>query len=295
RPDVEFLFFVYDELPRFVVGDQQKLRQILVNLTSNAFKFADQDGAVLFRVDLAHAQDAGVQIWFGVSNAGVGMASQGQPQLSAVFEQPDDMMSGRSGEASLGLAIASELVQLLGGNLGVDSRVGIGSRFEVLLPFQRGSQAQADEELEQVPFYEHDAQADRGFGDRPRILVADDNEINLRLIAKILESIDCDLSFASDGLEVLKRSTEQQFDLILMDIQMPGMDGMDTVHHIRSDEANLNIETPVIAVTAHAMEGDEERYLDFGMDGYVTKPINRKKLLRTVSKQLSLEFDDQNK
>ncbi len=275
--DLNLIVEVSPEVPVHIVGDSLRLRQVLLNLLSNATKFTATGGAIVFRVEQKSKQGDVVVLSFFVSDTGIGISQDKQELIFESFSQADGSITRRFGGTGLGLSISQKLVRLFGGELMVNSRPGIGSTFYFDVAFKLVARGEVVSN-EEVAVIENKALSQR------HILIAEDNIVNQKLLVRILERAGHNVSIASDGDEVVSKYMESAFDLILMDVQMPGKDGIEATAAIRAHEAESGASrVPVIAVTAEAMEGDRERYLACGMDGYISKPINREALLETIA------------
>jgi two-component system, sensor histidine kinase len=260
-------------LPDRIAGDPGRLRQVLVNLLSNAIKFT-QTGAIhvkLMRLP-ARATDIPEVINLGVKvrDSGIGMSPEQQERIFDAFTQADTSTTRRYGGTGLGLAICQRLVKAMGGKLSVISKPGEGSEFRFFVPVRKAAEV---DRVMTVPD-ELGGQHWQGL----HVLVAEDQPINQLLIRKLLEGAGCQLQIVSDGRQAVEQAQQKAFDLILMDLQMPNMDGMSATTEIRKADAKLGRYTPVIALTAHALPGDQERCLAAGMDGYVSKPVSMEAL-----------------
>lgn len=257
-------------LPEFVVGDAGRIRQVLVNLLGNAVKFTPS-GCV--RLEIGPEEED--RIRFAVSDSGPGIPLAKQNEIFRAFVQGDSSSTRQYGGAGLGLTISDYLVRLMGGELRVESRPGHGSRFffSIPLPVTEVDPAGAVAEEAAEPF-------PRGL----RILVAEDNEINRRALESLLRRDAHFLRFASDGAEAVEKARAERFDAILMDVQMPGVDGLEATRRIRESEAAERRErTPVIGLTAHAFPEDARRCLAAGMDAYLAKPYHIDDLRRMLA------------
>ncbi|WP_304168941.1 ATP-binding protein [Phenylobacterium aquaticum] len=255
-------------------GDADRLRQVVGNLLSNAVKFT-QAGAVSAVFDAAPETDA---LRLTVRDTGVGIAAEKQLHLFEKFVQADNSATRRFGGTGLGLAICRELTQMMGGSIDVESREGQGSTFTVELPLTRGEAAGA------AP-----AEAVHDTGDRNiRLLAAEDNPTNQQVLAAVMESLGIDIDIVSDGKQAVDAWKVGGYDLILMDIQMPVMDGIDAAREIRDIEvAEQRKRTPIVALTANALTHQVDEYMAVGMDGHVAKPIEIAKLYEAISEALT--------
>jgi CheY-like chemotaxis protein/anti-sigma regulatory factor (Ser/Thr protein kinase) len=256
-------------LPCYVVGDALRLRQILVCLISNAVKFTDA-GHVCLRVrtlaDDAHSST----IQFSVVDNGIGISEEKLGKLFSPFEQGDTSTSRKHGGTGLGLTIARSLVQLMGGDLSVESRLGQGTAFQFSISFERATPGK--ETAEPVTAGSSEL----------RILIAEDNKINQKIMLNLLARIGYKSDLAADGAEAIAAVRRQTYDVILMDIQMPKVDGLEATRAIRRHLPDT-MQPRIFAVTAHATTDDRQSCLNAGMDGYFTKPLNRELLERTLA------------
>jgi signal transduction histidine kinase/ActR/RegA family two-component response regulator len=255
-------------------GDSDRLKQILGNLISNAVKFTGE-GQVAAKVEVADA--GGLRL--SVTDTGIGIAQDKIATLFEKFTQADSSTTRQYGGTGLGLAICRELAQLMGGQISVMSEEGKGSTFIVELPFPRGSSA----EVVEAP------QATADVGHRSvRVLAAEDNLVNQKVLKAIVEPMDVELAMVGDGRAAVEAWRTGDFDVILMDIQMPVMDGIAAAKAIRAAEkAEQRPRTPILALTANALVHQVEEYLGAGMDGHVAKPIEISKLYDAMSRALS--------
>ncbi len=257
-------------------GDADRIRQIIGNLLSNAVKFTLQ-GEVTARFDIA--ADTGA-LRLTVRDTGVGIATEKQTGLFEKFTQADNSATRRFGGTGLGLAICRELTQMMGGVIGVESREGQGSIFTVELPLERGVLAQA-EVVQATPPEE----ADEG---SLRLLAAEDNPTNQQVLAAVMGSLGIEIEIVANGKAAFEAWRDGSYDLILMDIQMPVMDGIDAARAIRAAERERGRpRTPIVALTANALSHQVEEYLAAGMDGHVAKPIEIAKLYDAISRALT--------
>ncbi len=265
-----------DDVPDALVGDPARLRQMLVNLVGNAVKFTEV-GGVTVQVTAAPPRDKDPllarRVAISVRDTGCGVPAS---KLEAIFEgftQADSSLTRAHPGAGLGLAITRRIAQLMDGDLLVESEVGQGSTFTLAVRFEQLAT------LEPQP----DA-ADAAVATPLDILVAEDTMVNMLLLKRMLEREGHHVVTATNGFEVLEVLPQQRFDCVLLDIQMPGMDGVEAFIHIRSETERWNPEIPVIAVTAHALDGDRERFLNMGMDDYLPKPLEYDALRKALAK-----------
>ena len=269
-----------ESLPEYLLGDPTRLRQIIVNLVSNALKFTRQ-GEVKVCIDVVNKNSDSVDLKITVSDTGIGIPQSAQETLFNAFTQADGSTTRKYGGTGLGLAIVSQLVDLMGGSLGVESVEGEGSAFWFSANFK--CTEEKPESISDVVNGYEDLQLDA------KILLVEDNPINLMVAQKMLEKVGLKPSLANNGVEALSQLKEQSFDLVLMDCQMPEMDGFDATREIRKlDIRALNKQPlPIVAMTANVMSGDRERCLEVGMDDYIGKPVQRDQLASVLKKWLA--------
>lgn len=264
-----------DAIPDCVKGDVTRLQQILTNYVANAVKFTSS-GEVKLTARLVARDGNDIRVRFSVTDTGIGIPDEIQPKLFAKFVQADVSTTRRFGGTGLGLAICRELAALMGGSAGLESRFGQGSEFWAEVPLALASESTPADRNEQRPAMLPLAWA-------PNVLLAEDNEVNRRVMSRLLEKLGCRVEVAENGDQALKRWEASTFDLVLMDCQMPEVDGYEAAAAIRRVE-NGRSHTPIIAVTAHALAGDAERCYRAGMDSYLHKPIDPAQLASTVMK-----------
>ncbi len=263
-------------LPRYVAGDELRLRQILINLVGNAVKFTER-GAVGISASVGRCNDSGeIEIRFVVSDTGVGIPPEYLNRLFLAFSQLDSSRSRRFGGTGLGLVISNRLTELMGGTITVDSEVGVGSHFHVSV-WLRAVENQTS--LEQPPATPDLPVLDPGL----RVLLAEDNLTNQKVMLLLLQRIGLSADVAGNGLQALARLQTHEYDVILMDIQMPEMDGLTATREIRASRF-VQRQPTIIALTANAVEGDREICLAAGMDAYLPKPFKLENLVDLLAK-----------
>jgi len=275
---LEYLVTVEEDVPGQLVGDPDRLRQILLNLVGNAIKFTDH-GGISLSVSRAPAAD-GATLLFAVRDSGVGIPADKQDLIFDAFRQADGSTTRKYGGTGLGLAICSRLVALMGGSIWVESEPGRGSTFHFSARF--GVVTEMSGAGESVNKLAKAIVADSGPGTDLRILLAEDNPVNQRLASKLLEKRGHHVTVTATGRGALERIQDEVFDVVLMDVQMPDMDGLEATARIREWEKSTGKRTPIIALTAHSMKGDRDRCLAAGMDTYVTKPFDINRLIEVV-------------
>jgi CheY-like chemotaxis protein len=258
------------DVPARLIGDPGRLRQIVVNLVGNAIKFTDR-GEVVLRVELGERDSNGDTLHISVADTGIGIPPAKQGAIFDSFSQADASTTRKFGGTGLGLSIASQLTRLMGGRIWVNSAPGIGSTFHVTIPFQLPV-------VDALPaiVIAIAAEPDR-FG-QLRVLLAEDNAVNALLASVLLKKVGYHVTHVVNGRKALDALAEHEFDLVLMDVQMPEMDGMEATAEIRRSEATTGAHIAIVAFTAHAMAEDRKRFLAAGADGYLTKPFSPQQL-----------------
>lgn len=296
--NLELLWHIDDNVPYLVKGDPVRLRQIIINLVNNAIKFTSQ-GKVEVRVQAPVIEDAYCELLFSVSDTGIGISKEKRATVFEVFTQADTSITRRYGGTGLGLAISKRLVEMMGGRIWVESEIKEGSRFFFTVNFKiKQKEAPA---LAPIDFEAHKRPApivldtekqpasvpaaevpSPPAGPPLRVLLAEDNLVNQKIAVKMIEKKGWLIKAVENGQEAVEILSKEAFDVVLMDVQMPVMDGFKATQAIRTQEQSNGQHIPIIAMTAHAMEGDEQKCLEAGMDGYVSKPIDRTKLFETI-------------
>ncbi len=270
---VELRWEIAQDVPRKIVADQARVRRILSSLLANAVRFSDQ-GAVEVKAEGRRAGPGQYRLQITVHSSGEGIPAD---KLLHVLSHPSDQLA--QDETELRLAVARSLAELHGGQLQVESEPGRGSTFAATLA------CEADDSVGEIETTKSDAPTVHA--DRPgaaRILVVEDNHVNQKVVTAVLRKRGFSIELANDGREALNKLASGGFDLVLMDVQMPVLDGLETTRLIRK-EARWN-GLPIVAMTAHAMTGDKERCLEAGMNGYISKPVHPSLLLSTVDEFL---------
>ena len=264
-------------LPAHVIADASRLRQILLNLLGNALKFTQQ-GEVVLAISSQSLDDGRVRLDFSIRDTGVGMPASVLQNLFSPFYQADATITRRFGGTGLGLTISQRLVKLMGGEVKVSSQEGVGSQFYFSIVCRLGTQT--------APEIPAPNSVDRNLSGR-RILLVDDNAINRKVAAAMLGKLGCIVECSCDGAEALAQLANSHFDLVLMDCQMPVMDGYEATHRIRNDAGGaFDPAIPIIAMTANAMQGDRETCLASGMNDYLSKPIVAADMIAALRRHL---------
>jgi len=276
---LEFICHVGDDVPETVVGDEVRLMQVLMNLLGNAFKFTTAGKVTLEAYSLPPRGPGQLRVLFSVADTGIGIPGEDIARLFKPFSQVSEGFTRRYQGAGLGLVICKRLVELMGGSIAVDSEPGAGTTMLFCCTFQAHTQPAA-----QVP-----PQAPGpgpGLGGA-RVLVAEDDRVNGLAAARMLEKAGARPTVVGDGSQALAALRDDPFDLVLMDVQMPVMDGVEATRAIREGRAGEAARAvPIVAMTAYAMAGDKEAFLAAGMDGYVSKPVDPDELAHAVETAL---------
>ena len=274
-----------NSMPRHYIGDALRLNQILLNLVSNAIKFTER-GEIVVSAKLISSLDSNARLEFSVKDPGIGISPEQQQKLFQSFAQADVSTTRKYGGTGLGLAISKSLVELMGGFISVDSEIGKGStfRFEVNMALP-----ESDLRDDLLASSKQTENAARLAG--CKLLLVEDNQVNKYIAEKMLLELGAEVVHASDGIEALVMIKAEQFDCVLMDCQMPNMDGYTATKKIREYEAFQSI--PIIALTADAMLDEVKYALSVGMNDHIAKPISVDVMAATLSKWLSPEAAEQ--
>jgi PAS domain S-box-containing protein len=267
-----------DDLPAALIGDQLRLKQVLINLLGNAIKFTSQ-GGVTVTVSRLSDQPEGFLLCFEVADSGIGMSIETMQKIFNPFTQADASTARLHGGSGLGLAICRRLSELMGGSIRVESSLGHGSRFSIELPFGCYDSGELVVPSE-APVLE------TGTLQPLLILLVEDQEVNRTFVQRLLERQGHQIIPAVDGLMALELLERGTYDLMLLDIQMPGMGGEEVLARLRQGEQDSGAHLPTIALTAHALSGDKEKLIESGFDGYVAKPIQMGLLVAEMGRVL---------
>jgi len=261
-----------NSIPEILIGDSNRLRQVLNNLIDNAAKFTEQ-GEVSLSVKSTSIGKDSVELKFTVRDTGIGIAPEDMDKLFKTFSQVDGSTTRRHGGTGLGLVISKNLVKMMGGQLWVESAKNQGSTFCFTLPFTIGASVEEKQQLR------------KNLGEpvsAMKLLLVEDDAVSRNVIQRLLQEIGHQVDTAVNGVEALSLWRQKKYDAILMDIQMPELDGIETTKRIRAAESDSGNHIPILALTAHALVGDRERFLAAGMDEYMAKPVQMAELSEKI-------------
>ena len=287
--------YIDDETPVFVSGDSVRVRQIFVNLLSNAVKFTE-DGNVNIHIKAKPIADTGTQIYAMVEDSGIGIPEDKINLLFQPFTQVDGSHTRKYGGTGLGLVICKQLTEMMGGNIVVKSEEGKGSKFyfTIKLSLQQNENAgvtfkkfKGADKADQKIVSSYLSSDNKLFRAKYRILLVEDNEVNRKVAVRILEDAGFSVGQATDGFKAIEAVQTDDFSVVLMDVQMPGIDGFDTTRRIRGFGGKFST-IPIIAITAHALKGDKDKCINAGMNDYVSKPIRAEELIRMIDYWLGI-------
>ncbi len=280
------------DLPDVLWLDPVRMRQVLTNLIGNAIKFTSK-GSVTVTTDWLPGQDSQQgHLRIAIVDTGIGFDPERQEALFSPFTQADGSVTRSFGGTGLGLAITRSLVQLMGGTVTAEGRPGVGASFVATLPVRKAPLSVTTAGMSAAPQGPgHGLVGDSG----PRawsVLLVEDHEINRKLAEIMLQRMGCTYALANDGQQALDQLAQERFDVVLMDVMMPVMDGITALRRLRALEASGRPRTPVLMVTAHAMTGDKERFMAEGADGYVSKPMSQQALQKEIERVLRRQGED---
>ena len=255
-----------------VIGDPYRLGQVLNNLIGNAIKFTDK-GWVIVTVHPSQEKENKLFIHLSVKDSGIGIAHDKLEEIFSPFKQADSAITRKFGGTGLGLSICKDLIELQGGTISVKSTPNEGSVFSFIIPYEKGQMDMLQTEKIRTDFSSLNGK---------KILLAEDLALNQFIVERILQENGCTVTSVEDGLQAVQQAQKQQYDLILMDISMPIMDGLEATRIIRKGTDPVKAAIPIIALTANALKGDEATFLEAGMNGYISKPFIEHSLLNTI-------------
>ncbi len=274
-------FSIQNNIPETLVGDPNRVYQVLMNLVNNAIKFT-KEGKVELEIGIQKEEISRLELFFRVKDSGIGIPENKLDEIFESFVQVEGGSNRKTGGTGLGLAIVKKLINLMNGSISVESKEGEGAVFEVILPFNISFKKSSDKANNKERF-----KSIKG----KRILLAEDNEMNQKLVIMYLTKYDVKIDLAENGHQAVKAAQANDYDLILMDIQMPEMDGLEATKKIREleeDKAKL----PIIAMTAHAFKEEVENCFKVGMNAHISKPIEKEAFLTLISSLVHSESTD---
>jgi two-component system, sensor histidine kinase len=277
---LELRYEIDPNVPQYIFGDPIRLRQVLLNLVGNAVKFTER-GSVTVTGAVHKARSGGIELQIEVRDTGIGIPLEKQSTIFEAFAQADGSMTRRFGGTGLGLTISSRLVSLMGGSISVESAAGKGSCFRFTIRAEAA--AEPSQTLDETAA-EVSRLPEKSAAHAIRALLVEDNPVNQQVVLRLLQKHGHQVTLASNGREALEALIGAEFDIVLMDVQMPVMTGLEATEAIRRTERGSSRHIPIVAMTAHAMTGDKELCLASGMDGYLSKPIRPKDLLEALEK-----------
>jgi len=287
---------VEPQVPSLLCGDPGRLRQVLVNLASNAVKFTEH-GEIAIRVSLENEDERKITIRFSVSDTGIGIPADRQDILFSPFSQVDGSTTRKYGGTGLGLAISKQLAELMGGEIGLESKEGIGSTFWFTIVFEKQMTRPKPADNGTIEIMggagvngiETDPPLSRSFKRKIRILVAEDNPVNQKVAQALLRKMGFSSDVVANGMEAVSALQTIPYDLVLMDCQMPEMDGYEATILIRGNGSKaLNPCIPIIAMTAFSMQGDREKCMQAGMNDFIAKPVQKRELEKRLARWLAI-------
>lgn len=293
--DLKVTTDIYKNSDVFLIGDPTRLRQIFLNLLSNAIKFTEK-GEIKIIVSTEKIDNENLILHAAVKDQGIGIPRENLGELFKPFTQLDGSHTRKYGGTGLGLVICKEFITMMGGNISVESEKGIGSSFYFTAKLKKQKYiavpsitGRSKTDTKEIVLNTNQIDLIKKERSRYKILLAEDNLINQKVALRILSDCGYNVTPVNNGIEVLKILDEKSFDIILMDVQMPEMDGFTATSKIRkSDTASTNI--PIIALTAHALIGDKDKCIEAGMNDYVSKPIVPEKFVKVIDKWLNIEI-----
>lgn len=296
---LEFIPVVSESIPYLLFGDEIRIKQVIINLLTNAVKYT-KEGSIVLKVDWKEAGDSHIMLIVSVTDTGIGIKEEDLDRLFVSFERIEEERNRNIEGNGLGLSITKQLLELMDSNLNVRSEYGVGSTFSFTLKQGIKDRKPIGKFREKYSYSKEKNKKYRTIFVAPnaRILVVDDNAMNLSVVEGLLKNTEIKVDKASEGEKAIELCKEVQYDVILMDHMMPRMDGIETMKRIKADEASLNKETPVIALTANAIAGVKEMYLKEGFVDYMSKPIQGKRLEEKIltylpkDKYVVVEYDE---
>jgi len=284
RKGLEIVISVSEEVPETLLGDYARLRQVLINLIGNAVKFTDE-GKVVVHITAGKTDSGGKrEFTFTVTDTGIGIPDDKKDLLFQPFSQVDASYSRKFGGTGLGLALCKEIVELMGGTISFESKEGMGSSFTFTIPLGEAKSVNIPTAVE--PLASESIPCDPKREKQHRLLLAEDDPTIRTILELMFKRSNYTLDVAEDGQEAVEMWERGEYDLVLMDIQMPRLNGFEATRSIREKEQKRGGHTPIVAMTAHAQKEDELRCLSAGMDAYISKPIDFKECLQMIGQTI---------
>lgn len=284
---IELAMLVEPNVPKLMLGDSLRLKQIIINLLSNALKFTDS-GSITIQAKAVSESNDNFTLMFSVSDSGIGIEHDNLVHIFESFCQADGSTTRKYGGTGLGLAICKQLVALMGGEIGVESGVGIGSRFWFTAVFKKADEAPSATDLKNDKIYAAPSIERKNSmpSDKPiRILMAEDDPINQMVAKAYLKKLGYEFDLAADGLEAVNLLELNDYDIVFMDCMMPKMGGFEATAIIRSSSSKVrDHKIPIVALTANAVSGDREKCLEASMDDYMSKPFDIEEMQKMVKR-----------
>ena len=277
KKHIKFEKILYGDVPEYFCSDFLRIKQIITNLLGNAIKFTPEDGRVIFEISLSEDKKS---VEFSVDDSGIGIAPENHKKVFELFSQAEETTTKKFGGTGLGLSISAKLVELLNGQIGLESALGEGSRFYFTLPI-------VDLDEKQVIYHKKHITVDKEVHFDHHLLLVEDNKANQKFMGIILETLGFTYDIASDGFEAVEKFTNNIYEAILMDENMPNISGIEATKKILEYEKDNNLShVPIVALTANALKGDREKFIEAGMDEYLTKPLDKNTLVSVLEKIL---------
>lgn len=276
KKEIVYTFNIDEKIADFLYVDIHKLKQVLSNLITNAIKFTNKNKKININIELKNDSINKQKLLFSVQDEGCGIPFEKQDKIFEAFIQADNSTTREFGGTGLGLNISSTIVKLLAGELKLESKENIGSTFYFELELEK---TQNDEQVTEE--YLDLKISKNKTTENLNILVVDDNEINSLLISEILKDLNINFELAQNGQIAIDKCKEEEFDIILMDINMPILNGIEATYILKNE---YKLKTPIIALTANSLEGDKEKFINYGMDDYLSKPFNVDKFIDILNK-----------
>jgi len=278
-------FKVAENADSILIGDPVRFNQILINLVSNSIKFTNS-GDIYIKAEAEKIEGSTIHLSVSVNDTGSGIPQDKLKRIFEAFRQADESITRKYGGTGLGLSICKQLVELQGGQITVKSKVNLGTEFKFTIPYQIGQDEDVEAEMNNASDLQQRKLADL------KVLLVEDNDIN-RLYAKnILKRFECEVDEAENGLTAIEKIKKSYYDIVLMDVQMPVMDGFEATTTIRETLVDGQNDVPIVALTANALKGDDVRCLEVGMNGYLSKPFKPEELFAAIKKYARTTKED---